>query len=218
MAVADRMKAKPEESMHSIRFTLRASALLFAFANAACMTGFAEQTEVVRFDPASTAVTFTLGDVLHTVHGTFRLKSGEIRFDPVTGAAGGSLVVDAASGDSGNRTRDRKMKRDILQTDQYPEIVFSPTHVTGSLPARGEATLNVQGLFRIHGADHQLTLSVPVVVSGIDINVRTEFLVPYVAWGMKNPSSFILRVNDKVQIDVAGTAHVENAPQSASVR
>src|ERR1700681_1422369 len=51
--------------------------------------------ETVIFDPARTTVDFTLGDVLHTVHGTFRLKSGVIHFDPDGGKASGSVVVDA---------------------------------------------------------------------------------------------------------------------------
>lgn len=179
---------------------------------------FPEQREVVQFDPASTKVDFTLGDVLHTVHGTFRLKSGEIRFDPATGEATGALVVDAVSGDSGNGSRDRKMKRDILQTEKYPDIIFSPKHVSGALPASGDATLNVRGIFNIHGADHDMTLSVPVTVTGSNIAVRTQLVVPYVAWGMKNPSTFILRVNDKVRIDIAGRAHIAGATQAQSIR
>ena len=135
-------------------------------------TASVAQSRMVQFDPAMTKINFTLGDVLHTVHGTFRLKHGEIRFDPATGAASGALVVDAGSGDSGNSTRDRKMKREILQTDHYPDVVFSPTHVTGVLPARGDVTLIVQGVFRIHGADHDLTLSVPATVSDGNIAVR----------------------------------------------
>lgn len=86
----------------------------------------AQPEEVVTLDPNTTKVNFMLGDVLHTVHGTFRLKSGVIQFDPATGAASGALVVDATSGDSGNKSRDKKMHRDILQSSQYPEIVFVP--------------------------------------------------------------------------------------------
>jgi polyisoprenoid-binding protein YceI len=194
-------------------FSLAKGTLAFVLA-LTCATSFAGQSELVRFDPATTKVNFTLGDILHTVHGTFHLKSGEIRFDTVTGAATGSLIVDPASGNSGNKTRDGKMKREILQTDRYPEIVFSPTHVSGSLPAQGNATLNIQGIFRIHGSNHDMTLSVPVDVKGNTVGVQTEFLVPYVAWGMKNPSTLFLRVDDKVKINVAANAQLLAEPDS----
>ena len=194
--------------MNSPRHSLQNWLLLFFVLGVGCAAVSAAEQEVVQFDLATTKVDFTLGDVLHTVHGTFRLKSGEIHFDRATGTASGALVVDAASGNSGNNARDRKMKRDILQTDRYPDIVFNPTHVSGTLPVEGDATLNVQGLFRIHGADHDMMLSVPVKISGGMVFVQTEFMVPYVAWGMKNPSTFILRVDDKVQINISGTAHI----------
>lgn len=203
--------------MNSLRHSLRNGLLLFLVLGAGGAAVSAAEQEVVQFDPATTKVDFTLGSLLHTVHGSFRLKSGEIRFDRVTGTASGALVVDAASGNSGNNARDRKMKRDVLQTGRYPDIVFNPTHVSGTLPADGNATLNVQGLFRIHGADHDMMLSVPVTISGGMVSLRTEFLVPYVAWGMKNPSTFILRVDDKVRINVAGTARI-GVSQSVSGR
>jgi hypothetical protein len=34
--------------------------------------------------PAKTSVNFTLGDVLHTVHGSFNVKSGNVHFDPAS--------------------------------------------------------------------------------------------------------------------------------------
>ena len=56
---------------------------------------------VVTLDPAKSTVQFTLGDVLHTVHGTFKIKSGEVRYDPdvwiveVEDRAGRHLLDDA---------------------------------------------------------------------------------------------------------------------------
>lgn len=164
----------------------------------------------IEFDPAQTKVEFTLGDVLHTVHGTFHLKSGSIQFDTATGAASGDLIVDAASGDSGNGSRDRKMKREILQTNRYPEITFTAMKVIGPVPAKGSGTVRVQGIFRIHGADHNLTLVVPVRVDGSAVAATTDFWVPYVEWGMKNPSTFILRVDQKVEISIAAVGHFVN--------
>ena len=51
------------------------------------------QTYVFELDQNQSTVAFTLGDVLHTVHGTFQLKSGSVRFDSNSGVASGLLVV-----------------------------------------------------------------------------------------------------------------------------
>lgn len=165
--------------------------------------GAAAQQVQVALDPSLSRIEWTLGDVLHTVHGTFKLKSGQFSFDPATGAATGEFVVDAASGDSGNHTRDGKMNKEILETQRYPEITFVPKKVLGQVAAQGNSTVQVQGVFHIHGADHDLTLSVPVQVSGSELKATSNFVVPYQAWGMKNPSTLFLRVDDKVQISLS---------------
>ena len=46
-------------------------------------------------------ISFFLESSAHSVHGTFRVKRGNISFDSATGKAGGEIVVDAASGESG---------------------------------------------------------------------------------------------------------------------
>jgi polyisoprenoid-binding protein YceI len=165
------------------------------------------QAQETRFelDPAKTTVEFTLGATLHRVHGTFKAKSGSIRFDAASGAASGSFVIDATGGNSGNESRDHKMHEEVLESGKYPEIVFTPTRVVGTVPAQGDSTVQVQGMFRLHGADHEVTLSVPVHVSGNEISAKTHFAVPYVAWGLKNPSTFLLRVSKEVEIEVSAS-------------
>ncbi len=167
----------------------------------------AEQVQVT-LDPSQTKIEWTLGDVLHTVHGTFKLKSGQISFDPVSGNASGELVVDATSGDSGNHTRDNKMNKDVLESKRYPEITFLAKKVSGPWSDHASSTLQVQGVFHIHGVDHDLTLSVAVQANGNSMNATTNFTVPYQAWGMKNPSTLFLRVDDKVQINMTTAGKV----------
>jgi polyisoprenoid-binding protein YceI len=159
------------------------------------------------FDPQKTSIAFTLGAAMHEVHGVFQLKSGSIRFDRHSGTASGSLIVDAGSGASGSESRDSKMKHDILETSLFPEIVFTPKSVIGSVPEQGSATVQVHGVFRIHGTDHDVTLPVTLTVTGNTFQLTTTFPAPYVAWGMKDPSLFVLRVAKEVQITVkaAGT-------------
>src|SRR5215467_5504858 len=80
----------------------------------------------LHLDPTQTDVEYHVDSTLHTVHGKFQLRRGELSFDPATGRASGELVVDAASGDSGSSARDHRMTQSILESARYPEIVFRP--------------------------------------------------------------------------------------------
>lgn len=160
------------------------------------------QPVMAQLDAAATQIEFTLGASLHTVHGKFRLESGAITFDPATGKASGTLVVDAASGDSGNHSRDDKMKREILEVQNFPEITFTAREVVGKLADAGPSRLEIRGVFRIHGQDHALILMVDTKSNSGVIDAATKFEVPYVAWGMKNPSRMFLKVAEKVEISI----------------
>jgi len=162
---------------------------------------FAQDT-VLEMEPAQTRVEYTLGDVLHTVHGKFALKRASIQFDPATGKASGEMVVDAASGASGSAARDRRMHKEVLESARFPEIVFRPTHVEGRIAPEGASQVHVHGVFSIHGADHEIMMPAEVEAAGGEYKLFVHFEVPYVKWGMKNPSTFILRVNDKVEIGI----------------
>jgi polyisoprenoid-binding protein YceI len=170
-------------------------------------TSLQAQEAVFELDPAKTTVEFTLGDVLHTVHGTFKAKSGRVQFDTSTGEASGVFVIDTTTGDTRNRIRDHKMHAEILESEKYPEASFTANHVTGAIAAAGESTLQVQGVFRLHGADHDMTLSVPVQTTGNDLVAKLHFAIPYVDWGLKDPSNFVLRVSKKVEVDIAAHGH-----------
>jgi polyisoprenoid-binding protein YceI len=162
----------------------------------------------LQVDPAQTKVEFTLPSVLHTVHGTFALKRGTIQFDPATGKASGELVVDAASGNSGNGARDRRMNKDILQSDKFPEIVFRPDRVEGKVLPQGASQAQMHGIFSIHGEDHEIEMPLEVQASEGQYIATGHLTVPYVKWGMKNPSTLMLRVNDTVDIKIETVAKV----------
>jgi len=160
------------------------------------------QQRTLELDPAKTQIHYSLGATAHTVHGLFQMRSGVINFDPKTGAASGAILVDAASGNSGTESRDKKMKKEVLQTEQYSEVAFYPKKVIGTVPSQGSSQLQVAGTFRVHGADHDLTMTIPVQINGSQVSATTQFVVPYVSWGMKDPSTFILRVAKDVNIEI----------------
>ena len=169
------------------------------------------QEAVLELDPAQTQVSFTLGDVLHTVHGAFKLKHGTVKFDPATGHASGMVVVDATSGDSGSHARDHKMHKDILQSAQYPEITFVPQQVQGQVLPQGDFKVQVLGTFTMHGSSHPLALAIQAHLAGEQLTADTQFTIPYVSWGLKNPSTLFLRVNDTVDIAIHAAGQIKLA-------
>ncbi len=161
----------------------------------------------LEMDPTQTKVEFTLPSTLHTVHGSFALKRGSIRFDPLTGKVSGELVVDATSGNSGNSMRDRRMHQSILESERYPEIVLRPDRVEGKVASQGASQIQMHGMFAIHGAEHEIVMPIEVEAKGGNFTASGHFTVPYVQWGIKNPSTLFLHVSDKVEIEIQTIAH-----------
>jgi polyisoprenoid-binding protein YceI len=166
---------------------------------------------VLTIDPSQSKVHWILDSTIHTVHGTFALKSGTLHFDPQTGKAGGEIIVYAPSGESGNSSRDKRMHKEILETEQYPEVVFRPQRVEGSLLRSGTSDVKLSGMFSIHGADHALTAEVHANLAGDHWTGTCKFQVPYISWGIKDPSNFLLKVKPVVDVELELSGAVKNA-------
>jgi polyisoprenoid-binding protein YceI len=199
-------------TLHCLRrFSLPCMLAIFtAFAALIVTPASRAQESIVQLDPAQTKIEYSLSGTMHTVHGKFTLKSSIIRFDPSTGQIGGAIVVDATSGESGNGGRDSRMHREILESASFPEIIFTPRQLTGSVAVEGSSKVQVAGRFRLHGQDHELTLPIEITAEGKNLQMVTHVDIPYVQWGLKNPSNFFLRVSDKVAIDIHATGRVQS--------
>src|SRR5271169_2438582 len=108
------------------------------------------------------------------------------------------------------------MNREILESSRYPEIIFSPSHVSGYVAGQESSTVQVAGTFMIHGGSHELTLTLPISVKSSSIEAHTSFPVPYVAWGMKDPSTLFLKVDKEVQIRISTVGDVQAPAESRS--
>ena len=170
------------------------------------------QQYVATLDAAQTTIEYTVDSTLHTVHGTFKLKSGEIHFDPSTGQASGRIVVDASSGDSGNKSRDKKMHQELLESQKYPEIAFTPQKVTGTFNPNAASQLEISGIFQLRGQEHPLTatISVDPPVGGA-VQSTVHFTIPYIKWGLKDPSTWLLKASDTVALEIQATAKLTTA-------
>ncbi|HVU46439.1 MAG TPA: YceI family protein [Terracidiphilus sp.] len=166
------------------------------------------QHRTFTVDPAASQVDFALAGTGHHVQGIFKVQSGAIDFDPGAQTISGSIVVAAASGNSGEPSRDKKMNSEVLNTDQYAEISFAPKSYQGTLAPVGDSTIQVSGVFTLHGAPHNITVPMQIHIDSTNLTAKGQFVVPYVQWGLKDPSVFILKVAKEVQIDLNLAGHV----------
>ncbi len=168
-------------------------------------------------DPTATEVHFELGATLHTVRGSFALREGELRFDPASGAIAGRVAIDAASGETGNRRRDRNMHEQVLESRRYPEIALIPERI--ELTRSGGESLAgvVHGRIQIHGGSHPV--AIPVEATRIAPGrgrVEGRFEVPYLAWGLEDPSTLLLRVDPSLQVRFVAVGDLTGAAAAST--
>ena len=160
------------------------------------------QQQTFNVNPQSSDVAISLGDVLHSVHGNFHVQSATVQFDRNAPAVSGSVVVAAGSGKTGNDTRDHKMLTEVLDAPHFADISFAPKSYQGTLAPSGDSMIQVSGTFTLHGTPHEMTVPMQVHIDGTNCTAKTHFSIPYVKWGLKDPSTFILRVGKEVIVDL----------------
>jgi polyisoprenoid-binding protein YceI len=184
-------------------FAVVALALIFAPAALA-----QHQTFVVN--PYASEVKMTLKTTHEVVNGTFHIQSGSIEFDRRAQTISGSVVVAAGSGKTGNDSRDKKMNKDILKVDQYTTVSFAPKIYTGTIAPSGDSTIQVNGVFTLLGNPHDLTIPMRIHMDGSKATAKAQFVVPYVQWGLKNPSFLIWKAENDVAMDLNLVGQVSN--------
>lgn len=159
------------------------------------------QTFVVN--PDASEVKVTLNTTHEIVNCSFHVQSGTIEFDRGAAKMQGSVVVVAGSGKTGNDSRDKKMNKDILKVEQYATVSFEPKTYAGGLALSGDSNLQVTGIFTLVGTPHEITIPMLVHLEGTSATAKAHFVVPYVQWGLKNPSFLIWKADNDVAIDLS---------------
>ena len=121
-----------------------------------------------------------------------------------------AAVGTMCSGDSGDKGRDKNMNTQVLDVAHFAEISFTPKSYQGAIAASGDSTIQVSGVFTLHGAAHDLTVPMQLHIEGTALNAKTHFAVPYVQWGLKDPSIFVLKVAKEVDIDLTLAGRLSN--------
>lgn len=158
---------------------------------------------VVDLDLDRSTVTFSLAGSLHDTEGSVPLTAGRLEVDPDAGTATGLVVADARATTTGNSVRDATMRDEVLETGRFPEIRFRPTGVdAGALNADGTLSGTLRGVLTLHGSEHELDVPVHGHLVGDEVTATCRFTIPYVAWGLHDPSVLVLTVAKTVDVEV----------------
>jgi polyisoprenoid-binding protein YceI len=160
-----------------------------------------QQTFVVN--PDASAVKITLNTTHEVVNGTFHLQSGSIEFDRGNPRMSGSVVVLAGSGNTGNGSRDKKMNKEILEVEQHATVSFEPKSYTGAIALSGDSNIQVTGIFTLLGTPHEITIPMLVHLESTTATAKAHFAVPYIQWGLKDPSFLFWKADKDVAIDLS---------------
>jgi polyisoprenoid-binding protein YceI len=159
-----------------------------------------QQTFVVN--PDASEVKMTLKTTREVVNGTFHIQSGSLEFDRSAAKMSGSVVVLAGSGKTGNGSRDKKMNKDILEVEEHATVSFEPKSHAGAIAPAGDSTIQATGIFILLGTPHEITIPILVHLEGTTATAKAHFVVPYIQWGVKDPSFLFWKADKDVAIDL----------------
>lgn len=153
---------------------------------------------------------------LETVTGETHKVNGTITLDPLNLAGGISaeIIVDAASLKTGNKTRDKHMRENHLNTDEYPTIVFriQDASFEGALEPNSHRNFNTPGEFTLHGVTRRITVPAEVTYiiseSGQRLHIVANFQVALQDYNIPRPKFLVMKLDEiqKIRIELWGIA------------
>ena len=110
--------------------------------------------------------------------------------------------------------RDNYVRRNLLQIDQYPTVVFVPTQVTGlpsPLPQSGDVTFKLIGDLTIRNVTQQVTWNVTGKIQGNELTSQATTSFKFDYFGLTQPKvPVVLSVEDHIQLELDMVLRVNN--------
>jgi polyisoprenoid-binding protein YceI len=120
------------------------------------------------------------------------------------------VVIDLRRATTGVERRDKKMHEKILETARFPNAVFHVERVNVPRTLRqGTNDLQLHGTLDFHGGRHPVSLSAQATLEGNQVRASGWLEIPYVDWGIPDPSFFVLRVAKVVTVEITAVGRLE---------
>src|SRR5437867_12969833 len=103
---------------------------------------------------------------------------------------------------------DKELRDIVLLPDQYPDISFKSTNVSGKSIGNGQYDLKIVGELTLHGVTRPITIPTKATVTGDSLRAQGEFEIDRSDFKVKATSAMhgLIRVRDKVKFtfDIVG--------------
>jgi polyisoprenoid-binding protein YceI len=184
------------------------------------MAGAGRMTAVAnyRIDPAKSRFMANVGSggVLwfmgHGHHFAVRDFTGEATVTPGSIApASLQMTIKAASLEETGKNFTEQQKqiinksahKEVLQVDEYPEIVFKSTNVTGKVKTGGQYEARIEGDLTLHGVTRRIEIPTQVSVNGNTLHANGTFSINRSDYKVKTHSIKwgTIRVRNKITFE-----------------
>jgi methyltransferase len=173
----------------------------------------------LALDPAASALRFTVSRPGEVVEGTAPEFAGEAVFDPARPGEGSSVVlrVVARSLVTGNRLRDRKMRKSHLESERFPEIVFRSTSIQahaagGPLRPGEERRVLIEGILSLHGVDRTILFPAAIRYDAGSLTAEGELRLRLTDHAIPIPRFLWMVLDDEVVVHFRFVAAPASAP------
>ncbi len=126
----------------------------------------------------------------------------------ITAKAASMVETNSVFTDQQKQIIDKELREIVLQPDQYPDITFRSTSVTGKAAGANQYDLKIAGDLTLHGVTRQITIPTKVTVTGNDLRAQGEFSVNRDDFKVKATSAAhgLVRVRNKITFtfDIVG--------------
>jgi polyisoprenoid-binding protein YceI len=148
----------------------------------------------------------------HSHHFAVRDFTGEATVTPESIApASLQITIKAASlEETGkNFTQQQKQiinesaRKEVLQVEKYPEIVFKSTNVTGKMKSDGQYEAKIEGNLTLHGVTRPIEIPTQVTVKGNTLHANGTFSINRSDYGVKTHSIKwgTIRVRNRIRFE-----------------
>jgi len=103
----------------------------------------------------------------------------------------------------------KELREIVLHPDQYPEIIFRSTSVTGKPISTNQYDLKITGDLTLHGVTRQINIPTKITVRGNELRARGEFSINRGDFKVKATSAVhgLVRVRKKVKFTFDMVGH-----------